>query len=308
MDFLSHLAIHQVNQAKNILRGFQKGEQPREGEIRHWKDGDYKLEGGHWKKQLIPAKGEDILEYIKYSFANTTDEQYKKLYKFSKEDVIKNYENKSRENLKQMGITDKEKFINEIKEAVKIDLKEGELQTIFNKLDDLLKHGKKGDSVAYYNEMKSRYKDFESKVGEHANKKRKFLQGLKDNDVFKHAKANDSNINKIKELDKTIEKLESIVGNKNLDQIKKVMDSGEKENREKIEEEIENLLEPYSIRDSDKIEMVLEKYYKGAKEKYNQIYKEDFNGWDKKDEDYPKEKASHVLQRTVNWIIESKLK
>lgn len=77
MDFLSHLAIHQVNQAKNILRGFQKGEQPREGEIRHWKDGTYKFEQGHWKKQnnKIEQKKEESGE-IKAELYDKPDMEY----------------------------------------------------------------------------------------------------------------------------------------------------------------------------------------------------------------------------------------
>lgn len=48
------------------LSGFtnlEKGEQPREGEIRHWKDGDYKFEGGHWKKQGGEIKNKENKKY-----------------------------------------------------------------------------------------------------------------------------------------------------------------------------------------------------------------------------------------------------
>ena len=37
------------------LSGFinlEKAYQPKEGEIKHYKDGDYKYENGHWKKQV----------------------------------------------------------------------------------------------------------------------------------------------------------------------------------------------------------------------------------------------------------------
>lgn len=198
MGLFDHLDNYQEQQKQNIMKSFEKGEQPREGEVRHWKDGDYKFEDGHWKKQAAYTRGEDILNTIKAAFKYNTDELYKKLYTRSKQETIDLYESKSREELKKFGITDKEKFINEIKEAVKIELPEGELQTIFNKLDHLAKHGKEGDSVAYYNEMKSKYKDFDNKAGELAQIKR----GIKK---------------------------ENIVGNENLDQIKEVMGEEKKE-------------------------------------------------------------------------------
>lgn len=59
MDYLSHLSQHNKNQAKTILGNFSNEDinkalpPPVEGEIRHYKDGDYKFVDGHWKKLAL---------------------------------------------------------------------------------------------------------------------------------------------------------------------------------------------------------------------------------------------------------------
>jgi hypothetical protein len=58
-DYLSHLSEHNKNQAKIILGNFSNEDinkalpPPVEGEIRHYKDGDYKFVDGHWKKLAL---------------------------------------------------------------------------------------------------------------------------------------------------------------------------------------------------------------------------------------------------------------
>lgn len=86
----------------NFNNYFEKADQPSEGEVRHWKDGDYKFEEGHWKKVLPTHTEEGIKiwypEKIKELFLQDKDfliRSLLKLYEFQtdEEQKIKNTKN-----------------------------------------------------------------------------------------------------------------------------------------------------------------------------------------------------------------------
>lgn len=66
----------EIDDDGNTMYGFEKGNEY-EGEIRHWKDGDYKYENGHWKKQIKEKEGKKEQPKEK-SFSKEPKEKYKR--------------------------------------------------------------------------------------------------------------------------------------------------------------------------------------------------------------------------------------
>jgi hypothetical protein len=77
-----------MNRQKAIIgASFNKGEQPREGEERDWKDGKYRFISGHWKKVDNLNKEEDLKKQ---------NEKYKSTEEYIKGDKLNfNFDNKN---------------------------------------------------------------------------------------------------------------------------------------------------------------------------------------------------------------------